>query len=118
MNESENKFENAPGTEMSELRLELDSLRSMLSASLLLLFIFSACVNLYLFHQASAVHAQASQANQLVYDFDHGGSALIVDFWTKLNDYSRTHPDFAPVFNKYSKFINTRPNPAAAPKKK
>jgi len=118
MNESEGKFDTMGEPGLPELREEVASLRTMFSASLLLLFVFSFCVNIFLFHQASMAHAQASVATQLVHDFDYGGAAQAIDFWTKLNEYARGHPDFLPIINKYSKFINISKNGSEPAKKK
>ena len=114
MNESEDKFGGSGESGIEELRREVQSLRAALSASVLLLFIFSFCVNVYLWHQSSLIHAQAMAAPQVVYDFDNGGAGQAIEFWTHLNDYARAHPDFVPIINKYSKFINVHNAATAA----
>jgi len=100
------------------LRSEVQSLRAILSCSLLLIFIFSMCVNIFLFRQTNMVSNQFAQANQLITAWANGGpaQAQAIDFWKKLNDYARVHPDFMPIINKYSQYINVQPN--IAPKKK
>src|SRR5271156_5768654 len=100
MSEPEGKFDTMDGPGVAELREEVASLRTMLSTSLLLLLVFSVCVNIFLFRQTSAMHAQASAASQVVYDFDHGGASSAIEFWTRLNESSPGHPDFLPIINK------------------
>ena len=106
------------GSSVEELRSEVQSLRTILSCSLLLIFVFSFCVNIFLFRQTSMVSGQLAQANQLISAWANGGpaQAQAIDFWSKLNDFARTHPDFMPIINKYSPYINV--HPTNAPKKK
>jgi len=115
MNGTENKFEDPAGPSVQELSRELESLRATFSFSLLLMVVFTFCINIFLFHQASMMAGQANEAQQLVSNFETNGATQAIEFWTKLNDYGRTHPDFMPVINKYSQFINVRTN---APAKK
>jgi hypothetical protein len=111
------EFTNNPGVE--ELRSEVQSLRMILACSLLLVFIFSLCVNIFLLHQTSAINGQLAQATKTLNDWAAGGPAQgqAIDFWSKLNDYARTHPDFAPIITKYNQYINIHPNPTAPVKK-
>ncbi len=124
MNEPENTFQPG-GSEAQQLRAEIASLRSLLSAALIILFVFSACVNFYLRKQTSILMVPMNEAQAMVNRYENGGSAQILDFWNKMNEYARTHPDFVPIINKYSQYITVHPNPpagaptaAAAPKKK
>ncbi|MDB6023635.1 MAG: hypothetical protein JWQ04_3492 [Pedosphaera sp.] len=100
------------------LREEVQSLRTMFSCTLLLLFVFSFCVNVFLYRQSSALGSQVGEAQQMVSGFRNGGAAQVIDLWTKLNDYAKTHPDYAPVIQKYSQFINIRTNGSSAAVKK
>jgi hypothetical protein len=102
---SETTFAPRPESEVESLRSEVQSLRAVVSFSVLLLFIFTVCVNIYLFRQANLASGQVAQARAAVANFENGGGAQIVDFWSKLNDYSRTHPDFQPIINKYDPFF-------------
>lgn len=99
------------------LRADVQSLRTMLSVALLLLFIFSFCVNVFLFRQVKAITAQVAQAQQLVESFQKGGGFTQgAELVSRLNEYARTHPDFAPIMQKYSFHIT--PTGAPAPAKK
>jgi hypothetical protein len=113
-------FEFTPEPGLEELRGEVRSLRMILSCALLLVFIFSFCVNIFLFRQTRMVSAQLAQDNQLINLWTKGGpaQAQAFDFWNKLNDFAKTHPDFMPIINKYSPAFEVHPAPAPAPKKK
>lgn len=116
MNESDANFDG----NNAALRNEVQGLRNTLTLTLLFAFIFSFCVNVFLYLQGSVVSAQAGEAQQIVGTFQSVGAQQVVDFWGKLNDYAKTHPDFTPVLQKYSSFLNIHSSAnsgAAAPKK-
>jgi hypothetical protein len=100
-----------------DLRFEVESLRGMFAFMMLLMIVFTACVNLFLFHQVNTLVGEANEAQRRVAIFQTVGSAQAVDFWNKLNDYGSRHADFAPVLTKYNKFINVRTNGPVVPKK-
>jgi hypothetical protein len=99
-----------------DLRYEVESLRSMLAFTLLLMIVFTACVNLFLFHQANALSGQANEEQREVTTFQNVTSGQAIEFWNKINEYGARHPDFAPVLAKYKPFINVHTNAAAAKK--
>jgi len=109
---SENTIEPRAESSVESLRNEVQTLRAILAFSVLLLFVFSVCVNIFLMHQTSALSRQVQQAQAAVSTFETaGGGAQVVDIWTKLNDYSRTHPDFQPIINKYTPFFTAHMTP-------
>jgi hypothetical protein len=105
MNESENKFEtSAPAGE--DLRAEVQSLRSMLSFTLLLAFVFSFFVFVYLRSQNSQLNAQlANQESAL-----NAAQPMAAELLGKLSDYAKTHPDYQPIFQKYSHLVKVSTN--------
>lgn len=87
------------------LREEVQSLKFMLTFTLLLSFIFSFVVFIFLMRQNSAITAQTAQVRQMV----TANSAQAAEVYKKLADYARTHPDYAQqVFQKYSRYINVQ----------
>ncbi len=108
MSETENPVEISGDSGVEALRNEVQTLRAVLSFTVLLLFVFSICMNVFLFRQATAVSGQAAQAQAVVSNFE-SMSGQANDFWLKLNDYARTHPDFQPIVAKYSQLIGTHP---------
>jgi len=113
MNEPDANFEG----DTAALRNEVQGLRNTLTLTLLFAFIFSFCVNVFLYLQGSVVSEQAGEAQQIVSTFQTVGAQQVVEFWGKLSDYSKTHPDFTPILQKYSQFLNIHSNAAPAPKK-
>ncbi|HEX3798426.1 MAG TPA: hypothetical protein VH413_06960 [Verrucomicrobiae bacterium] len=104
---SENTFESPSGSEAESLRSEVQSLRTVISFSLLLMFILSVCVNIFLFRQVKLMDVQVANEQAVVNTFETaGGGVQVVEIWMKLNDYARTHPDFAPIVAKYKPFFD------------
>ena len=118
MNEFENKLDAAADPTVHELREELRSLRALISTTLIVLIVFVCCLNAFLLRQASIVGNEAASAQKFVADFESFGGPWARNFWDKLKDYSKTHPDFAPIISKYNSFIVENPaNTAPAGKK-
>jgi hypothetical protein len=114
MNEFDDKNATA-GNSIEVLREEVQSLRTMLSYSLFLIFVFSLCINIYLMRQASLVNAQAGQETVMLTAWSKNGALQesALQFWTRLNDFERTHPAINPILAKYNHFFGAAP--VAAP---
>jgi hypothetical protein len=112
MNESETNIDSASGPTLQGLQEELRSLRLLVVSTLAILFIFSVCLNIYLSRQAMVVSNQAAEAQKAVEEFNSFGAPWANTFWNKLLDYSKTHPDFAPIVSKYSTYIVSAPRQA------
>ena len=91
------------GPGVAELQDELHSLRTLLSASLILMIVFITVINFFLLKQVSTLRAQAELLDTESNTFN---SAKAVDYWNHLVVYARTHPDFAPVVNKFGPYLN------------
>jgi hypothetical protein len=113
MNEFENQSGANSGAPAEELRGELQVLRMLMTVVLLLLIGLSLCADYYLSHQTAGMQSAATQAQAMVNAFPQQAAN---DFVSKLKDYSRIHPDFAPVAAKYAGLFG-QPQPAAAPRK-
>ena len=113
----------------SDLQAQLDALRHLVKSTLILLIVVSGTFNIYLLRQWRTVSKELAQmrpqAAQLIEDYKKSGP-MMDDFISKIADYGRAHPDFAPILAKY----NLRPagatsvppaipasSPAAKPKK-
>jgi hypothetical protein len=103
MSEFNEKSGTLAGSDTAALQDEVNSLRTLLSASLVLMIVFSLSMNLYLLKQVSAVSAQVTANEKVVNNFN---ATKGIDFWNKLVAYSRTHPEFAPVISKFSPALN------------
>jgi hypothetical protein len=117
---TENTLQSSSDSAVKDLQAQVRSLRLLLITTLALVFMFSACVNLFLAHQSRMAKAQADEAEKIVAQFNSFGAPWANDFWNKLLAYSKTHPDFNPIIEKYRPYI-TAPPPGSttnpAPKK-
>ncbi|MDB6125633.1 MAG: hypothetical protein JWQ71_4626 [Pedosphaera sp.] len=109
MNESEANIDSASGPSLKTLQEELQSLRTLVTGALAILFIFSVCLNIFLSRQAMVVSNQAAEAQKAVDEFRTFGAPWANDFWYKLLAYSKTHNDIAPIISKYSPYITASP---------
>ncbi len=109
MNEPENKFGGPADSWSEELRNELQSLRTLLSAALVLLIVFSACMDYFLSAQTTEMRRALYQDQQLVNNFS-ANSTRAAEFWGKLVEYSKTHPDFVPIIDKWKANISIHTN--------
>ncbi len=107
MDESENKFDERIEPMGGEWERELDSLRMQLSVALAVLVLFSCLVTAYFFKQFRMARAEAANT-KLIYqqNLDSFPTAQANDFLNKLSDYSKTHPDFQPIMDKYPPYFS------------
>lgn len=109
MNETENKFGGSADGGSEELRNELHSLRTLMSAALVLLIIFTACMDYFLSAQTTEMRKALYQDQQIMSNFQ-ANSMRAADFWKKLEEYAKTHPDFNPIIDKWKGTISIRTN--------
>src|SRR5690242_19549356 len=104
MNETENKFEAVGDIGNDGLQNEVQSLRALISASLVILIMFSLCVDVFLIKQVSLLNSDTvvtkARTEQLF------PTAKASDLWGKLNDFAKTHPDFETVIAKYRPVVS------------
>jgi hypothetical protein len=98
MDTPENQNQIRPGG--SDVQAQVDALRHVLVSALVLLLIVSGTFNLYLWRQyrttRGELQAVLPNAPKIA-----GELTGMQDFVRKLVDFSKTHPDFAPVLSKY-----------------
>jgi hypothetical protein len=109
MNESEPNLDSASGPSLKTLQEEVQSLRTLVTGTLAILFVFSVCLNIFLARQAMVVSNQAAEAQKTVEVFNKQGAPWANDFWYKLIAYSKTHNDISPIIAKYSPYITATP---------
>ena len=117
---TENNLQASSDSVVTDLQAQVRSLRLLLIATLAIIFVFSAGVNIYLAHQSRVAKAQADESEKIIAQFNSFGAPWANDFWNKLLAYSRTHPDFNPIVEKYRPYITAPPQASAtnpAPKK-
>ena len=90
--------------ELSELREQYEALRHLVFSALVLLMIISGSLNLYLLRQWRFTKTDLAnvrpQAAAMINDYNKSVGTL-QEFLKKMSEYSRTHPDFAPIAAKY-----------------
>jgi hypothetical protein len=98
-----NGAENSPSPEKntSQLKKELDSLRTMFVTTVVVLIVFSGAVNLYLLSQVRTVNKELHREQKMVEDFKSKELPNINAFISKLQSFSKTHPDINPILAKY-----------------
>lgn len=99
--QSSPEFSTGPG--IAELQDEVQSLRALVSAFLVVLIVFGFSIDLYLWKHVSVVRKESAQLNAASSNFD---SAKAIDYWNHLVQYSRSHPEFVPVISKYNMILN------------
>jgi hypothetical protein len=115
MNETERSL-NAPFDALTELQGEVQALKRLVSMVVALLIMVTFSVDVYMMRQVTTVNRELASAQNIIDDFNKRVAPAAGEFWTKLNEYGRSHPDFAPVLAKYTNFVTTTAVPAA-PKK-
>ncbi len=90
------------GSGIAELQDEVRSLRTLLSAAIVLLIVFSCSLDFYLLKQVSSVGAQI-KISEDVYkaEVSNFNTPLAIEYWNRLVQYARGHSDFTPVIAKY-----------------
>jgi hypothetical protein len=102
MSEFEQTSQGRSGSGIAELQEEVSSLRMLLSASVALLIIFSCSLDFYLLKQVSSVGAQIKVSNDYFDAEAHNfNTPMAIEYWNRLVQYSRSHPEFVPIINKY-----------------
>lgn len=113
MNEPQPKLEGMDDSGKADFREDVQSLKTALNFALLLMFVLGFCVNVVLWNQVRVLGVQVRETQQAVGGFENGA----IQLWGTLNDYAKTHPDYAPIVQKYKQYINIASNAPAAPKK-
>ncbi len=95
----------APTGELGELRAQFEALRGLVTSILILLVVVTGTFALYLGREVKFKHDELKafrpQASQVIGDFNKNFAPGMNDFIRKLEDFARTHPDFAPILAKY-----------------
>jgi hypothetical protein len=90
--------------QLSELQAQCDALRQLVLSLLVVLLLVSGTLTIFLARQwrftKSQIELMSPQANQILTEFNKN-LPMMQDFIRKLNDYGKTHADFAPIVAKY-----------------
>jgi hypothetical protein len=90
----------------NDLQAQCDGLRHLVTSTLILVIVISGTFNIYLLRQWRTTSKDLAgirpQAAQMVAEYQKVSGPLMNDFVTKITEYGRTHPDFAPILAKYN----------------
>jgi hypothetical protein len=101
MDDIQDSFSGTRNSGVEQLREQVKSLQLLLSGVLAILILFGFCLNVYFFRDISLENRQLEQSQEFVKE--HGfNMAEAAEFWNKLNEFAKTHPDFAPIISKYN----------------
>jgi hypothetical protein len=118
MNEPETNLDVAPAPTTQALEEEVQSLRTLLVCTLLVLLLMSAALNIFLFRQVSVVGFQMAEQQRVVDQFNSVNAPIARELWNHALEYSKNHPDFKTnIVNKYVPYLGVPAPPATAPKK-
>jgi hypothetical protein len=99
-----------------ELRERCASLQQQINSLLFALLLVSGTFSIYLYVQdrltSRELQAIKGPATQMMQSFDQTEKPRIEAFVSKLVEYGKTHPDFAPIIEKYKMSVastNTAP---------
>jgi hypothetical protein len=119
MNETPNTPAPTAAPQSSSVSEALTTLQLQLQATLIILIMLSGALNLYLYRQFSTLRKEVAAIEPQVAQLNDGYQRATVPlknkFLSLLTDYTKTHPDFQPIMDKYG--IQAAPTaavPAAA----
>jgi len=95
---------NVPTGGSEDLKQHCASLQRQVTTLLLAVFVLSGTVTVFLWRQARYARADLEvlkpPAAQIIQSFKQE-KVIMDDFVAKLAEFGKTHPDFAPILNKY-----------------
>jgi hypothetical protein len=110
MNEFETKPSGAPSVE--QLQEQVQSLQRLLGLALAASLLLGASVTVFLWGQQRILKGQLREAATIVSDHDTKSLPMLTNFIASLQAYGKTHPDFAPLVDKYG--LKAPAGPAAS----
>ena len=126
----------ASGTQAEALKQQCECLEKQTATLLIALVILSGTLTIFLFRQMTYARRDLDAVKppgaQIIQDYAQN-KANLEGFVIKIAEYGRTHPDFAPIMNRYRNILSSvaaspaspapaasapaKPAPAPAPKK-
>ena len=88
------------------------SLRTAFHISLVMLLVLTGSLFVFFVREVSIARRQINELTKVVRDYEKTTVPMMEDFRIKLQSFTKTNPDFSPIFIKY--FGNTNPPAASA----
>src|SRR2546426_5239852 len=98
---------------LESLQRELQTLRALVQAIIVVLIVLSGSVDIFIWKQVITVRHEIDERRKFVEDYEKNGVPLMNDFVTKLQAFTKTNADFAPILMKYLRLLSP---PATAPR--
>jgi hypothetical protein len=98
-----------PGLTLEALADAYQGLRTALHVTLVMLVILCGALFVFFLREVSLARRQINELAQVVADYQKSSLPLMEDFRTKLQVFTRAHPDFAPLYAKYFGSTNAAP---------
>jgi cell division protein FtsB len=121
MDNLDNTAAPTPATQdkVTDLQQQLASLRQLVGSVLVVVFILAGSLNIYFLRQLKAVNSELkplkNQSAQITAEVAKINSAAS-EFARRLLEFSKAHPDFAPILHKYNiREVPATNAPVAAP---
>jgi hypothetical protein len=98
MNESE--------TSSNDLRERFQSLQTLFSVSMMLVLVFTLCMDLFLFRQMLILRAEAHRLETQLQEFSANTAPAMIKLYSQMSDYAAKHPEYAAILKKYSPYFD------------
>ena len=102
-----------PAPTVETLAQAYQSLRSAFHITLVMLVILTGSLFVFFLREVSIARRQIAELTQVVVEYEKNSVPLMEDFRTKLLVFTRTHPDFQPIYTRYFG-SNTAAGPASS----
>ena len=86
---------------------------SLVQAIIVVLIVLGGSVDIFIWKQVITVRHEIDERRKFVEDYEKNGVPLMNDFITKLQAFTKTNADFAPILMKYLRLLSP---PATAPR--
>jgi hypothetical protein len=99
MENSEIKSSSEPTA--TQLQEQVDSLRHIVVSMLVLAIVVSGTLTLFLLRQSKYARVEANNLRAAINEYTNTNYPVINEFRNRLYEYAKSHPEFAPVAQKY-----------------
>src|SRR6187455_22075 len=91
----------APEPTLESLVRAHQSLRTSFHVTLVFIVVLTASLFVFFLREVSLARRQVTELNLVVADYEKTAVPLMDDFRVKLQAFSKSYPDFTPIFLKY-----------------
>jgi hypothetical protein len=96
-----------------DLQAQYDGLRQLVNSLLVIMLLVSGTLLIFLYWEVRNTNRELEAGASMVYQYQHGAGPVQDKFVKDLQEYGRTHADYAPILKKYN--IPPAPTPGASP---